>query len=236
VFTTHAGAVSDALVPALQIVLIDLLLGGDNAIVIAMACRGLPRELWRRAVWLGTALAIALRIALTAFAALMLNLPYVKLVGALLLVVIAVRLVVQQERNDSATDRAPAQPSLWSAITTIVVADTVMSLDNVLAVAAASRGSLLLLSFGLALSVPILIFGSLAVARALDRYPVLVLAGGALLGWVAGDMAVTDPAVQGWVEANIAWMSTACAPIVAAYVAIHGRAARLLRAPRQQAR
>ena len=224
-----AGSVFDALVPALQIVLIDLLLGGDNAVVIAMACRGLPRELWRRAVWLGTALAIVLRIALTVFAALMLHLPYVKLVGALLLVVIAVRLVAQDEPSDAAADDAAPQSNVWSAITTIVVADTVMSLDNVLAVAAASRGSLWLLSFGLALSVPIVIFGSLAVARALDRYPVLVLAGGALLGWVAGDMAVTDPVIQSWVDANTPWMSTACPPIVAATVAIYGEASRARR-------
>jgi len=144
-------------------------------------------------------------------------------------VVIAVRLVAQDEPSDAAADDAAPQSNVWSAITTIVVADTVMSLDNVLAVAAASRGSLWLLSFGLALSVPIVIFGSLAVARALDRYPVLVLAGGALLGWVAGDMAVTDPVIQSWVDANTPLMSTACAPIVAATVAIYGEASRARR-------
>ena len=120
-------------------------------------------------------------------------------------------------------------------MTTIIVADTVMSLDNVLAVAAASRGSFWLLAFGLALSVPILIFGSVAVARMLQRFPILIVAGGALLGWVAGDTAVSDPAIAPWIEREASLLAQLAAPIGAAYVLIHGRLARRWRRHRSAA-
>ena len=214
------------LTPVLQICLIDLLLAGDNAVVIALACRGLPPRLWRRAVWFGTGAALVLRIALTAGAALMLNVPFLKLVGAALLLVIAVRLVAEEPSPDAELDAAGRQYDLWKAITTIIVADTVMSLDNVLAVAAASRGSFWLLAFGLGLSVPILIFGSMGVARMLDRFPILIQAGAALLGWVAGDTAVSDPAIASWIDREATLFAQLAAPIGAACVLIHGRLAR----------
>jgi YjbE family integral membrane protein len=223
------------LTPVLQICLIDLLLAGDNAVVIALACRGLPPRLWRQAVWLGTAAALALRIALTAAAALILNVPFLKLVGAALLLAIAVRLVAEESPHHAELDAAGRQYDLWKAITTIIVADTVMSLDNVLAVAAAARGSFWLLAFGLALSVPILIFGSMAVARMLERFPILILAGGALLGWVAGETAVSDPAIVPWIDREAAGLAQLAAPIGAAYVLIHERLARRWRTRRSAA-
>jgi len=225
------GSSSGVVVPVLQICLIDLLLGGDNAIVIAMACRGLPADLWRKAVWLGTGAAIGLRIALTVCAALVLTLPYVKLAGAALLVLIGIRLLAEDPRGPPELDSAGPEGGLWRAIATIVLADTVMSLDNVLAVAAAARGNLWLLAFGLALSVPILILGSVAVARLLDRYPVLILAGGALVGWVAGETAVSDPAIRDWIGSPPSWLATGASLIAALYVVIHGHLARRRRAP-----
>ena len=217
------GSTLHLLGSVLEICLIDLLLGGDNAVVIALACRGLPQALWRRAVLLGTVAAVVLRILLTAFATLLLNVPYLKLVGAVVLVVIAVKLVASDPPGDPDSDRAPQDHTVWKALTTIVVADTVMSLDNVLAVAAASRGSLLLLALGLLLSVPILIFGSVMVARILDRYPIVILAGGALLGWVAGDTAVSDPAIEAWINHQSFGLAVAAPVLGAVYVLIHGR-------------
>jgi YjbE family integral membrane protein len=218
----------------LEICLIDLLLSGDNAVVIALVCRGLPAPMWRQVVWLGTAAALVLRIALTAAAALVLNQPFLKLVGAVLLLAIAIQLVAQDPRSRPETGREQRR-DLWRALATIVVADTVMSLDNVLAVAAAARGSYLLLAFGLLLSVPILIFGSVMVARLLDRYPVLILAGGALLGWVAGDTAVSDTAIKAWVDRQSSALAIAAPLIGAAYVLLHGRLVRLRRSRRSGA-
>jgi YjbE family integral membrane protein len=219
----------DFLGPVLEIALIDLLLSGDNAVVIALACRGLPRPIWRQVVGLGTAAAVVLRIALTAFAALLLNLPYLKLAGAVMLVAIAIRLLAEQPHPHAVPDEAGQRHDLWKALTTIIVADTVMSADNVLAVAAASHGSYLLLAFGLILSVPILIFGSVMVSRALDRYPLLILAGGALLGWVAGDIAVSDPAVKDWIDTQSFGLAAAAPLIGAAYVVMQARIVRGLR-------
>ena len=226
----QAGDPLGWLLPVLQISLIDLLLGGDNALVIAMACRGLPRRIWRRVVWLGTGAAVVLRIALTALAALILNLPLLKLIGAVLLVAIAVRLLAEDPPGWASLSDTEQEHDVRRVFTTILVADTVMSLDNVLAVAAAARGSFWLLSFGLALSIPIVIFGSVAVARALDRFPVLILAGGALLGWVAGETAVSDPAIRGWIAAQAPWLASTAPPVVAVYALVHGRLARLRRA------
>jgi YjbE family integral membrane protein len=208
----------------LEICLIDLLLSGDNALVIALACRDLPRAMWRKVVWVGTGCAVVLRIALTSVAALVLRVPFLKLIGAVLLVAIAIRLLAQDSRDHE--HEGEQRYDLWKALTTILVADTVMSLDNVLAVAAASRGSLTLLALGLALSVPILIFGSLMVIRLLDRYPLLILAGAGVLGWVAGDTAVSDPAIQPWVDSQSFGLA-ACAPLIGAvYVMVQGTLAR----------
>ena len=223
------------LVPVFEICLIDLLLGGDNAIVIAMACRGLPPAVWRKAVWLGTAAAVVLRIALTALAALILNLPFLRLIGAVLLFAIAVRLLAQDPLARPLADDSQQQHDLWRAIATIIVADTVMSLDNVLAVAAASKGSFWVLAFGLTLSIPILVFGSAAVARMLNKFPGLILAGAALVGWVAGDTAVTEPAIKAWIDSRSPGLADYAAPIGAVYVLIHGQLARRRSQPARRA-
>ena len=220
------GGTLGVLGPVLQICLIDLLLSGDNALVIALACRGLPARLWRRAVLLGTSAAIVLRIALAALATLILDLPYLKLVGAVLLVAIAVKLLAEDPASRPPLDDAQQQHDMWKAVWTIIVADTVMSLDNVVAVAAASRGSIALLAFGLLLSIPVLILGSAVITRVMDRYPIVVQAGGALLGWVAGATAVSDPVIKSWVQGQPFALATTAPLPVAIYVLVQGRIAR----------
>jgi YjbE family integral membrane protein len=214
------GHVAGLLGAVLEIALIDLLLSGDNALVIALACRDLPHSVWRRVVWLGTVTGVALRIALTALAALVLDIPFLKLVGAVLLVAIGVKL--SAPHASLATQHSAQQRGLWSALATILIADTVMSADNVLAVAAAAHGSTVLLSLGLLLSVPILIVASRMVSSALDRYPLLIPLGGALIGWVAGEMAAADPAAKTWLNAQ-PLVSAAAPPIGAACVLVLGR-------------
>ncbi|MDH4870372.1 TerC family protein [Pseudomonas sp. BN515] len=185
----------------MQIVAIDILLGGDNAVVIALACRHLPEEQRRRAIIGGVAGAILLRIALLFFAMQLLALPYLKLAGAALLLWIGVKLLLPE---DEQTHEVRAGASFFAAIKTIIIADAVMSLDNVLAVAGAAGGNLLLVSLGVLISIPIIVWGSQLVLRLMDRYPQVVLLGGGLLGWIAGGMAVTDIAVANWIV-NEAW-------------------------------
>ena len=190
----------------LQIIGIDIVLSGDNAVVIALAARRLPELQRRRAVLIGTAAAIALRIALTVFAALLLGLPWVKTVGALLLLWIAVRLIVPAEESDG--DSAEAS-GFWQAVRIIMVADFVMSLDNVIGIAAAAHGSLLLLIMGLLISIPLIVFSSQIIMRWMDRIPVIVTLGGGLLGWVAGVTLITDPAHATLLAAE-PWLRYAC--------------------------
>ncbi len=175
--------------PIIQIIWINIVLSGDNAVVIALACRSLPEKQRRLGVALGTAAAIVLRIALTAIIVEILLLPYVRIVGGILLFWIAIRLA----REDHHEKSLPPSTSLWSAIGIIVVADAVMSLDNALAIAAAANGSLLLVAFGLVLSVPIIIFGATLFASVIARWPVFVWAGAALLGYVGGELIGSDP-------------------------------------------
>ncbi len=207
--------------PVLQVCLIDLFLSGDNAIVIALACRTLPDDVRRKAILLGTVAAIVFRVLLTSVATLVLKMPLLKLVGAAALLAIAIRLL--SGRHHSAAEDAREGHTLWSAIGVIVLADTVMSFDNVVAVAAAAEGSLKYLLLGLLISIPILIFGSLWIIRILNRNPVLILAGGALLGWVAGNTAISDPLVAGWIE-NQSFGLAAAAPLLGAiYVLLQSR-------------
>ena len=181
----------DFAVILLQIVLIDLLLGGDNAVVIAMACRKLPPERQKKAIVLGTAGAVVARIVLLVIAVYLLSVPWLKIVGALLLLWIGCKLVASEEDDaDIASDNR-----LWKTVLTITMADVVMSLDNVLAVAAAGKGNLWLVSFGVIISIPIIMMGSKLVLALLDRFPFIVMVGGALIGWIAGSMLVTDPAI-----------------------------------------
>ncbi|MGE4244200.1 TerC family protein [Ramlibacter sp.] len=183
-----------------QIILIDILLGGDNAVVIALACRGLPPAQRKKGIIYGTAGAIILRVILIAFALALLAIPYLKIVGGVLLVWIGVKLMVPQEEDDHAN--MASSDKLWGAIKTVIIADLVMSVDNVLAIAGAAQGAgdhqLPLVIFGLLVSIPIIVAGSQIVLKLMDRFPFIITAGAMLLGWIAGQMIFTDPAMRRW--------------------------------------
>ena len=176
----------------LQIIWINVLLSGDNAVVIALACRSLPEKARRMGIVLGAGVAVVLRILFTGIVATLLALPWLKLVGSLALMWIAVDLVAPAEGGDEAVE---ASDSLWKAVGTVAIADVVMSLDNVVAVAAIADGNWMLLVFGLAISIPLIVAGSSLVMALIDRFPLLVWAGAALLGWVAGEMLLGDVAI-----------------------------------------
>lgn len=176
----------------LQIIWINVLLSGDNAVVIALACRSLPEKARRMGIVLGAGVAVVLRILFTGIVATLLALPWLKLVGSLALMWIAVDLASPNEAGEESVE---ASDSLWKAVGTVAVADVVMSLDNVVAVAAIADGNWWLLAFGLAISIPLIVAGSSLVMALIDRFPLLVWAGAALLGWVAGDMLLGDVAV-----------------------------------------
>ncbi|MES2632577.1 MAG: TerC family protein [Pseudomonadota bacterium] len=183
-----------------QIILIDIVLGGDNAVVIALACRGLPPKQRKMGIIYGTAGAIILRVVLIAFALALLAVPYLKVVGAVLLVWIGVKLMMPE--GDDAHSNINPSDKLWSAVKTVIVADLVMSVDNVLAIAGAAESAgnhqLVLVIFGLLVSIPIIVAGSQIVLKLMDRFPIIITLGAMLLGWIAGQMAWTDPAVKGY--------------------------------------
>lgn len=196
-----------------QIILIDILLGGDNAVVIALACRGLPPKQRRLGIIYGTAGAIILRVVLIAFALALLAVPYLKLVGAVLLLWIGVKLLAPQEDEDHGN--ISASDKLWGAVKTVIVADLVMSVDNVLAIAGAAESAgahqLPLVIFGLVVSIPIIVAGSQIVLKLMDRFPWIITAGGMLLGWIAGQMAYTDPAAKPYLPDAKTWEYAAAA-------------------------
>ena len=177
-----------------KIIWINVLLSGDNALVIAMACRGLHgrHRLWGMII--GAGIAVVLLIAFTGVVATLMVLPYLKLIGGLALLVIAAKLLVPEDENDEIA----AGTTLWHAIRIVVIADIIMSLDNVIAVAAAANGQLSLLVLGLAISIPMIIAGAALIMFVLDRFPILVWLGAMLLGWIAGEVIESDPAVQPW--------------------------------------
>jgi YjbE family integral membrane protein len=180
-----------------QIILIDILLGGDNAVVIALACRNLPPKQRAAGILWGTAGAIGLRVVLILFALVLLSVPYLKIVGGALLLWIGVKLLLP---HDDGPGEISASDRLWGAVRTIIVADLVMSLDNVIAIAGAAESAggdhkIPLVIFGLVVSIPIIVWGSQLVLKLMDKYPIIITAGGMLLGWIAGAMAITDPAV-----------------------------------------
>ncbi len=190
-----------------QIILIDILLGGDNAVVIALACRGLPPQQRKLGIIYGTAGAIVLRVILIAFALALLAIPYLKLVGGLLLVWIGVKLMLPEHEDDHANINATDK--LWGAVKTVIVADLVMSVDNVLAIAGAaeSAGShqLPLVIFGLLVSIPIIVAGSQIVLKLMDRFPMIITLGAMLLGWIAGQMIFTDPGLKPYLPGGKTW-------------------------------
>jgi YjbE family integral membrane protein len=183
-----------------KIIMIDVLLSADNAVVIALACRNLPLEQRKKGILFGVLGAIVLRIVLTFFAGSLLSLPYLKLVGALLLVWIGIKLILPEDEHSA--DSIQADTRLFGAVKTIIIADLVMSLDNVMGVAAAAKGNVPLLVFGLLISIPLIAWSSQLVLKLIDRFPVIIYGGGALLGYVAGEMLVSEALLKPLVEAR----------------------------------
>ena len=173
-----------------QIIMINIVLSGDNAVVIALASRSLPPKQQKQAILFGSFGAIILRIILTFFAVYLLGLPWLKIMGAVLLFWIGIKMLIPEDGEPD----LDGHQHLWSAIKTIIVADFVMSLDNVLGVAAAAKGNLVLLVLGLAISIPLIIYGSTVILKLMNRFPIIITLGAALLGFLAGEMMFTDPA------------------------------------------
>jgi YjbE family integral membrane protein len=215
--TLHWGAV-------IQIIVIDILLGGDNAVVIALACRNLPPSQRTKGVLWGTAGAIVLRVALIAFAVALLDVPLLKFAGGLLLLWIGVRLMAPA--HDVHENVKPAD-KLMAAIKTIIVADAVMSLDNVIAIAGAAEAAdpehrLALVIFGLVVSIPLIVWGSQLVLKLLDRFPIVITLGAALLGWIAGGLIINDPAGDRWPILDTPWAEYGMSIAGALFVVILG--------------
>lgn len=201
-----------------QIIMIDILLGGDNAVVIALACRKLPAKQRTLGILWGTAGAIVLRVILIFFALTLLKISFLKLVGAALLIWIGIKLLMPEDEDEHANIQA--SDKLWAAVKTVIVADFVMSLDNVIAIAGAAEGAggghqMPLVIFGLLVSIPIIVWGSQLVIKLMDRYPVIITLGGMLLGWIAGTMAVTDPAVLPYLPTVAAEKAGAAPEVIA---------------------
>ncbi len=203
-----------------QIILIDIVLSGDNAVVIALACRNLSPEQRKKGIFWGVAGAVSLRVVLTTFAALVMNLPWLKFVGGLLLVWIAVKLMLPEDEDGHDIQ---SSEHLWGAVKTIVIADFVMSLDNVIGVAGAAQGSLLLLLFGLAVSIPLIVWSSQLIMHWMERFPIIVLLGAGLLGYVSGQMLLTDPGFLGLLPPLPDWSGKVAGAIGAVLVVAVGR-------------
>ena len=210
-----------------KIIWVNILLSGDNAVVIALAARSLPRAQRKAAIFWGGAAAIVLRVALTLLAVQLLQYPYLKLVGAALLLWIGAKLLLHED--DDGEDGVKSSSKLFDAIRTILIADLVMSLDNVIAVAAVAEtgpaGARILLVFlGLGLSIPLIIVGSQLLLKMLERWPIIITLGAALLGFVAGEMALSDPAIETWFHATFGHIDYAVAALCAVLVVVVGRA------------
>ncbi|MCJ2083502.1 TerC family protein [Methylobacterium sp. J-090] len=208
------------LVSVLQIVWIDLLLSGDNAVVIALACRALPPRQRRIGMLLGAGTAVALRIVFALVVSWLLAVPLLRVVGGVLLLWIAVKLALGEDEDSHAVDE---NTSLWRAVRTIAVADAVMSLDNVVAIAAAAKGHAELFVFGLLLSIPLIVMGAALITRLLQQVPAIVWAGAGLLGWIAGEMLATDPLIAerlAGLPHAAAWAAAAGAFLVIAVAAL----------------
>jgi len=204
----------------LQIIIIDILLGGDNAVVIALACRRLsPRQRSRGVFW-GVFGAVIIRLVLIFFALKLLALPFLKIGGGLLLLWIGIKLLLPENSVDK--ESVESSDTLWGAVKTIIVADVVMSLDNIIAVAGAAHGDMLLVVFGIAISIPIIVWGSKLVMTLMDRFPVVVTLGGGLLGWIAGGMMATDVSIKPFLAAYPSWLHYPASVVGALLVIIAG--------------
>lgn len=192
------------LIAVLQIIAIDILLGGDNAVVIALACRSLPPKQRKQGIFWGVVGAIGLRVLLIAFALQILGIPFLKLVGGVLLLWIGIKLMTDDTDTHEVNDSA----HLWGAVKTIVVADAVMSIDNVIAIAGASGGHMGLVIFGILISIPIIVWGSQLVLKLMDRFPLVITLGAGLLGWIGGTMLADDVGVHRFTGPTPAWVHT----------------------------
>ena len=204
----------------LQISIINIVLSGDNAVVIAMACRLLPAKQAKMAFGIGAVGIIVLMTALTAAASYLLTLPFLQLIGSVLLLWIGVKLLVAEDEDDGDVKQSS---NFWEAVKIIVIADMVMSLDNVLGMAAVAKGHLWMLFIGMVITIPLILFCSALIMKLMERFPVFILIGAGLLGYVAGDMAVEDPAIKGYIEASASFL-TVLVPIAGAlFVIITGK-------------
>jgi YjbE family integral membrane protein len=214
-------ASADFWIGLVKIVWINIILSGDNAVVIALAARSLPPQQQKQAILWGSGAAVVLRIALTVVAAKLMALPYLQIVGGLLLLWIGVQLLGEEDDGDEGETKEHG--SLSAAVRTILIADLVMSLDNVIAVAAAAGGSMVLLILGLAISIPLVIFGSTLMIKLMERFPIIVVLGAGLIGWVGGETIVSDSALTAFREAN-GWVHYAAAAAGAILVIAIGKA------------
>jgi len=207
---------SEAIIALTQIMFINVVLSGDNAVVIALACRRLSPTHQKQAFLWGSVGVVALMVVLTVFVVFLLSLPYLEIAGSLLLLWIGIKLLVAEDEGDEGG--VDQKDTLMAAIRTIIIADMVMSLDNVLAMAAAAKGHMWMLVVGLVITVPVILFGSALLMKLMERFPIFVMIGAALIGWVAGEMIISDPAIKGWIDANMASLHTiapvACAALV----------------------
>jgi YjbE family integral membrane protein len=197
-----------------QIIIINVLLSGDNAVIIALACRSLPPKQQRNAFLIGTVAIVILMTALTSVASILMTIPYVEMVGAVLLVWIGIKLLLPEEENGDIN----SSENFWSAVKTIIIADIVMSLDNVLGMAGAAKGHMGLLFVGMVITIPLILFGSAMLMKLMERFPIIVTIGAGLLGYVAGEMAIEDPALKGHL-ANAHYLEIAL-PILGAVIVV----------------
>jgi YjbE family integral membrane protein len=204
----------------IEIIGINIILSGDNAVVIALACRSLPGKQRRLGVMLGAGAAVAMRIVFAIFIAYLLTIPYLKILGGLLLFWIGYKLMQPEEGEGDGVDGGS---SIWSAVRMILIADAVMSLDNVIAVAAAANGNYILLSLGLLISVPLVVYGATLMITLLNRFPIIVVMGAALIGYIGGEVVVTDPVWDHWIDANLPWLHFAAPVLGGAIVVVTGR-------------
>lgn len=211
-----------------KILLVNIVLSGDNAVVIALASRSLPAHLRSKAVWLGAGGAVVLRLIFCFFIVELIAIPYLKIIGAALLVWIGVKMLVpEHDENEHEENGEVAKAGIWSAVKTIVVADAVMSLDNVIAIVAAAKGDIMLIGIGLAVSVPLIIYGSTLILKILIRFPIFITLGAGLIGWIAGEIWLSDPAVAAWSKAVMDthghWLEYAAAASGAVIVVVAGK-------------
>ncbi len=202
-----------------EIIWINIILSGDNAVVIALAARALPPAQQKVAIALGSGAAVVLRVALTVLAAKLLALPYLQIIGGLLLLWIGIQLLVEEDEEEG---KGKEYAGIVAAVGTILLADLVMSLDNVIAVAAVAKGDSLLLILGLGISIPLVVFGSTLMIRLMERFPIIVLLGATLIGWVGGETIIGDVALHGILESN-PWLHYVSAALGAAVVMLVGR-------------